>query len=113
MTKKNKPTVLATQLQACRKKIDAADRALLSALGARFKAVEKVGVLKHAHGLPLYQKARWEEVVEDRVKTARKVSVDEKFTRDFLKFYNGCILIQTEQTKVNVLNRRIRFIIHC
>jgi chorismate mutase len=97
VSKKNNPDALKTKLQALRKQIDAADRSLLSALGARFRAVEKVGTLKHAHGLPLYQKARWEEVVEDRVKTANKVNVNEKFTRDFLKLiHKEALRIQTE-----------------
>ena len=72
MTKKNNPAALTRKLLALRKKIDSADLALLKALSARFRAVEKVGALKHAQGLPLYQKARWAEVVENRIHTAKK-----------------------------------------
>jgi chorismate mutase len=104
--KKNNPAKLAEQLLACRKKIDAADRALLAALSARFKAVEKVGKLKHAHGLPLYQKARWQEVVENRVQIAHQVKVDEQFTRKFLRLiHQEAIRIQTELAPSRKSNR--------
>jgi chorismate mutase/prephenate dehydrogenase len=76
---------LAKSLQACRKKIDAADEALLKALGARFKAVTQVGILKNAHGLPLYQKARWEEVVKHRLERAATHAVHGDFTKSLLK----------------------------
>ena len=72
-------------LKNCRAEIDQADQALFQALGARFKAVEKVGKIKKKHQMPLYQKARWQEVVEERLKLAKKNKVDEFFTRSLLK----------------------------
>ena len=76
---------LSKELLALRKKIDAADRDLIAALSARFKVVERVGKLKVTHGLPIVQKARWAELVEDRVKQANHKNVGEEFTRAVLK----------------------------
>ena len=72
-------------LALCRRTIDEADQALFKALGQRFKAVEQVGRIKRKNKMPLYQKARWQEVVENRVKLAKKQKVDTDFTKALLK----------------------------
>ena len=95
---KSKKLPLEKTLASMRVKIDAADLQLLNALGDRFKAVEKVGKVKNQHGLPLYQKARWEAVVEDRLKKAKRFKVSEDFTRKLLKLiHQEAIRIQKEQ----------------
>jgi chorismate mutase len=84
---KNKAITAQDQkaLKKVRDTIDSADQAILKALGARFKAVEKVGKIKRKYDMPLYQKARWQEVVEDRLNLAQKQKVAEPFTRALLK----------------------------
>lgn len=72
-------------LKNLRDTIDEADQAILRAFGQRFKAVEKVGKIKKKNKMPLYQKARWEEVVENRLSLSKKQKVDEAFTRSLLK----------------------------
>ncbi len=72
-------------LAKCREIIDEADKVLLQALGSRFKAVEQVGKIKHRNQMPLFQKARWEEVVENRLKLAKKQKVNPDFTKSLLK----------------------------
>lgn len=68
-----------------RKEIDQADHELIKTLARRFRTVEKVGKLKREHELPIYQRARWAEVVEDRVKNAKKNKIGEAFMRSLLK----------------------------
>lgn len=84
MTEQPQPTDLSLAMNTLRQAIDAADQDLLKALGARFQAVQKLGVLKRQHQIPAYQQARWQEVVEDRVQQAQRQGISESFTRALL-----------------------------
>ncbi len=86
------------KLKLLRDQIDSADQAILNALGKRFKAVNQVGVIKRRAKMPLYQKARWDEVVVDRLKKAKKYKVGEGFTRSLLKLiHKEAISIQKKK----------------
>ena len=74
-----------SKLEALRLEIDSADRLLIQVLKHRFQAVKKVGTLKVAHELPLFQKERWNRLVEDRLKQAGRAKVDGDFMRSLLK----------------------------
>lgn len=65
--------------------IDQADHDLLKAFEKRNKAVKKVGELKRLHDLPIVQPERWKEVVENRVKKAKKLKIHEPFLREVLE----------------------------
>jgi chorismate mutase len=69
------------ELKRLRGKIDQADKALLKAFSARFDAVTKVGKLKKKLNLPVVQKARWKELLSDRVKRAKRLGVSEIFVK--------------------------------
>jgi chorismate mutase len=69
------------ELKRLRKKIDQADKALIKAFSARFDAVEKVGNLKKKLKLPVVQKARWKELLADRLKRAKRLGVSESFVK--------------------------------
>jgi chorismate mutase len=69
------------ELKRLRKKIDQADKALVQAFAKRFDAVEKVGKLKKKQNLPVVQKARWKELLADRVKRAKRLGVSEEFIK--------------------------------
>lgn len=71
----------AKRIQSLRKKIDQADRAVLRALKVRFEIAEKIGKIKIAEKMPLYQKSRWLELLEGRLKMASKMSLDDRFAR--------------------------------
>jgi chorismate mutase len=73
------------ELKRLRKKIDRADQALLKAFSARFQAVERVGDLKRKLGLPVVQKARWNELLQDRLKRAKRLGVSDKFIQIVFK----------------------------
>ena len=70
------------QLQKLRSQIDAADRALLTALGKRMSSVKKLGAYKHEHGLATFDKARWEALMESRVKSARSKNLSPEFVQE-------------------------------
>jgi chorismate mutase len=69
------------QLKRLRKKIDQADKDLIKAFSMRFDAVEKIGKLKKKQKLPVVQKARWKELITDRVKRAKRLGVSEAFIK--------------------------------
>jgi chorismate mutase len=69
------------ELKRLRRKIDQADKALVQAFARRFDAVEKVGKVKKKQNLPVVQKARWKELLTDRVKRAKRAGVSEQFIK--------------------------------
>jgi chorismate mutase len=68
------------RIKKLRKKVDAADRALMKALGARMATVKHIGKIKVAAGMPLLQKIRWNAVMDERLKAAGKLGLSEGFT---------------------------------
>lgn len=88
------------QLKALRLKIDQTDYVLFKALSKRFKYVQKVGKIKKKFDLPILQKDRWEEIVKDRLKLGKKISISEDFTRNLLKLiHHESIQLQQRKTK--------------
>lgn len=72
-------------LKRLRTRIDRADRALLEALSARFRAVLEVGELKRELGLPVVQKNRWLELMEDRLRQANRLELSKDFIQAVFK----------------------------
>lgn len=81
----SKSKLLAKKLNALRIEIDSADKLMIDILKHRFQAVEKVGKLKVASGMPLQQKARWDEVVKDRLERAAKAKLGDAFMLSLLR----------------------------
>ncbi len=91
---------IASRLRAHRARVDAADRALLAALGVRFKAVARIGKLKIAHGMPLLQTNRWEEVMKECVKRGARLGLAPPFVTALYE------LIHVEALKTQEILRR-------
>lgn len=68
------------RIKKLRKKVDAADRALMKALGARMATVKSIGKIKVAAGMPLLQKTRWNAVMDERLKAAARLGLEAPFT---------------------------------
>ena len=68
------------KIKQLRRQVDRADRMLMKALGARLKAVRKIGQIKIANDLPLLQKARWSEVIAKRLAIAERLGLHADFT---------------------------------
>lgn len=97
---KTKKDVLEKKLSDLREEVDSLDQLLLATLKTRFKIVSQIGLLKGKLGLPFYQKARWNSILEDRVKKAEKMKIKSDFTRSLLKLiHKESIRIQKEITK--------------
>ena len=63
------------EIKRWRRRIDQADRDLVKALAARFQAVKKIGQVKVKWGIPVVQSTRWNQLMRDRLKLAKKYGV--------------------------------------
>jgi chorismate mutase len=89
-------------LARLRKRIDRADRALIRALGQRFEAIEALAGIKEKLGLPIVQKARWKDVIADRMKLAKSAKLHPKMVERILT------LIHAESVRVQRARRRAK-----
>ena len=90
------------KMRRLRSRIDRADRKLFQALGERFQAVQELGVLKRKLGIPVLQKTRWKEVMQERLALAESQGLSERFAKKFLK------LIHEEAIRVQKAKKRSR-----
>ncbi|ALU40534.1 chorismate mutase [Kocuria flava] len=79
------PAVLA-ELQAIRGTIDNIDAALVHMLAERFRATQRVGVLKAAHGLPAGDPDREAAQIGRLRALAASAQLDPEFAEKFLNF---------------------------
>jgi chorismate mutase len=79
------PAVLA-ELQAIRGTIDNIDAALVHLLAERFKATQRVGVLKATHGLPAGDPDRESAQIGRLRALAASAQLDPEFAEKFLNF---------------------------
>ncbi|MFI7483320.1 chorismate mutase [Kocuria sp. M1R5S2] len=79
------PQVLA-ELQSIRGTIDNIDAALVHLLAERFKATQRVGVLKATHGLPAGDPDREAAQIERLRVLAASAQLDPEFAEKFLNF---------------------------
>ncbi|MGK5090313.1 chorismate mutase [Bdellovibrionota bacterium FG-2] len=87
-------------MKALRRRIDECDRTLLKILATRFRAARKVGLYKLSHDLPVLQKSRWAEIMEARLKLAKRLSLDEDFTTAiFGLIHKESLKIQKEEQR--------------
>lgn len=88
------------ELRRLRRRIDVIDRRVLAALADRFKVVRQVGELKQKLGLETYQASRWEELLAARVAVAKKLGLDDAFTKGFFHLiHEEALSVQRSITK--------------
>ena len=86
------------EISVLRRRIDRADLALLKAFSERFSAVEKLGRIKKKLKLPAKQKARWKEVMKDRLRRGARLGVAGPFINSIYKIiHKEAIRIQTRR----------------
>jgi chorismate mutase len=73
------------ELKNFRDEIDGLDKIILVSLKQRFKLVEKVARIKMKLDLPLHQKARWESMLQSRLKLGSTLKLDDKFISSLFK----------------------------
>ena len=95
------------RIRALRKKIDLADRRLLTALAARMRAASAIGAIKVEAGLPLQQSARWAELMKDRLGLAASLDLRRPFINSLyelihaeaLRLQEGLLKKKTRRTR--------------
>ncbi len=73
------------RLKPLRKQIDQVDHEFFRLLKKRMQISKKILVVKVEHSLPIYQKARLAELLEERAKKGGKFGVSGTFTRKLFK----------------------------
>jgi chorismate mutase len=84
-------------LEMLRQEMDAVDNALLEAIGKRIELTKKLGHYKKNHNMTILQVNRWQQVLEDRLKQANYLGLDEKLVKDIYQLlHNQSVKIQSE-----------------
>ena len=73
------------QLKKIRAEIDKLDHDILKIFKIRFSLVRKIALIKYKNDLPLHQKGRWQSLLNDRLKMARKLGIDDHFIQVLFK----------------------------
>jgi chorismate mutase len=84
-------------LEVLRGEMDSADSILLEALGKRIEITKKLGEYKKSHNMTILQVNRWQLVLEDRLRQAQHLGLDEKLVKDIYQIlHNQSVKIQSE-----------------
>lgn len=88
----------ATQaLEPLRAMIDDLDHEILSLLSQRMAVSRRIATVKHDAHLPVYQQARWADVMTDRLHQAEALGLDTGFTKELLeKIHAESVRVQME-----------------
>jgi len=72
-------------LEESRRKIDVIDEELITILGKRMDIVRKIGEYKKANNTSVFQKSRWEEIMEQRKILGKSLDLSPDFIQLILK----------------------------
>ena len=85
---------MKNQLDGLRKQIDKIDESIVNLLAKRMRVVKKVGQYKKLKKLPPLDPARWQQVLNTKIKKAKSLGLDSEMVK---KIYN---LIHEEALKI-------------
>ena len=71
-------------LNELRRQIDELDNQLLELLAKRMRVAREIGTYKKEHGMPVWQAARYDDLVNRRVKQAIEMDMDGEFMKNVL-----------------------------
>jgi len=84
-------------LEGLREEMDAADNDLLEAIEKRIRITKELGMYKKSHNMTILQVNRWQKVLEDRLRQAHHLGLDEKLIKDIYQIlHNQSVKIQSE-----------------
>ncbi len=75
---------IPVNLKELRESVDHIDQKLIDLLSDRFHLIDQIGAYKKEHKLSVYQGARWQSVMEDRIASGVKKDMSEKFMKSLL-----------------------------
>lgn len=73
------------RIEALRDQIDTIDREILALIAERMKVSLKIGHEKSVYNITVFQKERWAQVYDDRLKILTKSGLSAEFSENFLK----------------------------
>lgn len=83
-------------LSLYRDEIDLIDLEILDTIARRAKVVEKIAKFKKDHKMTILQVSRWDELLKDRLAVAKKLGLDDKFSKElYQQIHLMSIRIQT------------------
>ena len=80
---------LAQRLTPLRQQIDDIDHSLLTLLARRMALSRQIADIKRELHSPVYQSARWADILADRLQLAAALGLDADFTREMLEKIHG------------------------
>ena len=80
---------LSQRLTPLRQQIDDIDHSLLTLLARRMALSHQIADIKHELHSPVYQSARWADILADRLQLATALGLDADFTREMLEKIHG------------------------
>ena len=84
-------------LNIFRQEIDATDRQLMELIARRSEISGKIGQYKKDHNMTILQVNRWQQLLNDRLRHARRLGLDEKFVKDvYQMIHERSISIQSD-----------------
>jgi chorismate mutase len=84
-------------LSLYRDEIDLIDLEILETIARRAKVVEKIAQYKKDHKMTILQVSRWDELLKDRLAVAKKLGLDDKFSKElYQQIHLMSIRIQTK-----------------
>ena len=84
-------------LAALRGHIDDLDHEMLTLLARRMELSRQIADIKREQGMTIYQSKRWEAVMQDRLRLAAGLGLDESFTKElFEKIHAESVRVQME-----------------
>ena len=85
------------RLAPLREEIDTVDHEMLTLLARRMELSRQIAAVKHEQGMAVYQSKRWDAVMNDRLRLAHEMGLNENFTKDLLeKIHAESVRVQLE-----------------
>lgn len=90
----------ARALEPLRSKIDDIDHDLISLLTQRMAVSKRIATVKREAHMPVYQQARWADMMNDRLRQATSLGLDADFIKELLeKIHAASVRVQLENGK--------------
>lgn len=97
-----KETTSTESLTLLRQQIDGIDNELIEILNKRMRVSREIGQYKKEHGMPILQAARYDDLMQKRVKQGEEMGM----SADFMKALLQVIHEESVRQQINVLNKR-------
>jgi chorismate mutase len=88
-------------LTELRQLIDQIDNELLAILAKRMRVSREIGQYKKEHNTSIYQNARYDEILDRRVNSAKKMGMDGAFMKTIMEAIHG----ESIRQQMEILNQ--------